>query len=447
MAITYDFFIIAHEEGDVLQATIDSVFQSKFEAAKMGEDLGNIHILLNNANQITADVALFNSHMLNVHESKFTSISDARNHITKLAISQLIFFLDGDDSVSKNWIYEAINVYRKKSQTSEPLVLVPEYIFRRKQCIETITKLYNSVSNQIYPYSIFFENFWVSSFCAPRSLFYEVNFPRISVETSELWEDWSFYLEVISKNINIYNVKSTYQLIRVSDKSLSFKWREEVNSSTFIGNKLLKVYLLGGDDLDFFRNKSFIFSFFHLVEKAASTLTMNSLTYKKINSDLSKMTRLELYLHYWKYGYAELRIHRVQKSLLKLIKSANLQIHEKYKVSNCRCENFTQLRHQNRSNISKSLHLILDLLVKSERHSLTVAPLDNECSAIKIDIKDGNVSVSYLSEQNDFRDFHVREKINNYDKSFTFVHNIDELRDINNVLIKIHRLFFKNNYC
>lgn len=148
-------------------------------------------------------------------EIQYGSLAASRNVGIDHAKTEYVGFLDGDDFISSNWLYEAT---QKQLSNRHQLLCFPEYILSFGQKIEYM----ESLSSKKVPFIVAAQNnFWASSSFGHISTYELCPYnERIDKNVNFCFEDWDFNLRCLSKGIMLEPVLNTYLFYRRRGNSM-----------------------------------------------------------------------------------------------------------------------------------------------------------------------------------------------------------------------------------
>ena len=204
--------ITAHTEGVFAHKTMLSV-QAAAELLSQHGISYEILVHLDNGDKLTRSVfqAFAKDQHFRLIEAHFGDAGPSRNNLVKNSKGKFISFLDADDLISSNWLYQA---YQKLNHTQSPIIVHPEYnltfgIGVEQQIIWRQTNSYNDVTDAFLAVGV---NRWTSCSMAPRAVYLSTPFPESGHGYGN--EDYWFNTELLGKGVRHHIVEDTIQFYR-----------------------------------------------------------------------------------------------------------------------------------------------------------------------------------------------------------------------------------------
>lgn len=126
-AMKFSLIVTAHDEGMVVEATLTSVFRAvEFWREKSGasEEDFEILVLLDRGTEETRECLRGYTGKVRVIECDFGDVGPARNYAASEAWGEYVFFVDGDDLVSRGYVDGALKILET---AEDEIVVCPEY--------------------------------------------------------------------------------------------------------------------------------------------------------------------------------------------------------------------------------------------------------------------------------------------------------------------------------
>lgn len=202
--IDISLLISFHHEGLIGIPTLKSAFQAKDFAEKNNISVEIVAILDCPSNDTKM---LIQKHKNQIDKIKEVTCADpgmTRTLGMKITKGHYVALLDGDDLISKNWLYEAYQL----AKTSKKIIVHPEvnlyfgsnpFIFRHQPQHELKTKFF-----------LFEANLWTSLSFAKRSVY--MKFPYKACPHGH--EDWEWNCDTLGHGIDHVIAKNTVHFIR-----------------------------------------------------------------------------------------------------------------------------------------------------------------------------------------------------------------------------------------
>lgn len=149
-------------------------------------------------------------------ETRFGSISAARNTAVDNTQTEYLGFIDGDDFFSSNWVEEAMKAQISAKQ--ETVLCLPERIISFGSHIASQSVL----PSQIIPMAQMMNmHYWVSSSFSHISTYQAHPYnENINKNARFVFEDWDFNLRCIASGVSILPVENTYLFYRRRENSM-----------------------------------------------------------------------------------------------------------------------------------------------------------------------------------------------------------------------------------
>ena len=194
--------ITAHNESYLLTNSVKSVFENINFAKESHTFICEVYLNLDFPDFETRSVALDLKLLypdLNLSFSEFRDVSIVRNLFASKFNDAFLFFLDGDDYWSIDWIQRFLKIKNKSTST----IFHPRYtIFYDHNQINILkSRLLRCRSAALSQMMV--ENIFSSSFICHSNIFKKFQFKSGSIYTDNIYayEDWSFFRDTMSHNI------------------------------------------------------------------------------------------------------------------------------------------------------------------------------------------------------------------------------------------------------
>lgn len=176
----FSLIITAHNEGQTLGATIESAFRAvKFWQAKSGASKNDFEILtiLDRGTEETRDCLRKYAGKVRVVESDFGDVGPARNLGAEEAQGEYVFFVDGDDLVSQEYVDRGLATLEA---AEGEVVVCPEYCigFSEDGRKGSILRMEDSGARERDAFLLFNINLWVVAIGGRRETFLRYKYIR-----------------------------------------------------------------------------------------------------------------------------------------------------------------------------------------------------------------------------------------------------------------------------
>ncbi len=177
-----------------------------------------------------------------VLENRFGDVGLARNYAAKEAKGEFIFFVDGDDLVSENYIVGSLAILE---QEQNDIVVCPEYCigFSDDGKNGSVLRMANSKSKELDAYMLFSVNLWIMAIAGRRKIFLE--HPYIETRDGYGHEDYALNIELAAANIPHRIASGTvyfYRQKRQSRRTMNIAKRHTQPYSGLFDYKLWKKF-------------------------------------------------------------------------------------------------------------------------------------------------------------------------------------------------------------
>ena len=148
-------------------------------------------------------------------EVAFKSLAASRNSGIDLVKTDYVGFLDGDDFLSKNWVYEALK-HQKKIRNR--VLCFPKYVISFGK--HNATQIIKPSSGIPIP-QLINTHYWNSASFGHISIYRDLFYNEIINRNNKfVFEDWDFNLRCIAQKIEIEPVNNTYLFYRRKHNSM-----------------------------------------------------------------------------------------------------------------------------------------------------------------------------------------------------------------------------------
>jgi glycosyltransferase involved in cell wall biosynthesis len=211
--------INAHNEGSYLLAAIISAKTSQEHLHRHSGVESELIIILDNADNQTSVIA-HKETSARVFEVSFSDLGSSRNFAVEKSKGSFVAFLDGDDLWSYNWLSRASDLI---SQGDTRSIFHPQvsYYFGHGTTSNstTIFEHKSSDNKEFDKFMMCSVNPWTALCLANKELLQENPYFPLDTERGLGFEDWSFNLITVEKNITHRVVPDTAHFIRNKPKS------------------------------------------------------------------------------------------------------------------------------------------------------------------------------------------------------------------------------------
>ena len=218
----FNFLITAHNEQTLLTKSVVNVFDSIDSALCKFDFAYEVRLNLDNSDDLTLktanDLASNYTH-LKVTQSEFGDVSKVRNNFASDVSSSFLFFLDGDDFWSPDWVTKFCELKRKRHDT----IYHPNYtiFYDSNHIILLRSKSRQSLSTTRS--RLLLENLWSSSFIAHSDIFRSHKFRsgKVHDDSKFAYEDWSFFRDCYAYGFRNSVLKNTthFHLLRMNSNT------------------------------------------------------------------------------------------------------------------------------------------------------------------------------------------------------------------------------------
>ncbi len=208
-----------HCEGAVLARTLDSLALARRYAAERGCGV-DVHLVLDRADAATRDVAEQRQlHLTSCIQVDFGNLGSAREAGLAQARNEWIAFLDGDDLISRNWLYEAY-AHAQASERPRDTIFHTE-LFVGFGAEVFFRRAVRSIDPEFDPLCLIADWFFCNNLFAHRSVFERCPIEPYDHENGLGAEDWHWSCQTLALGFARDFVPRTAYFYRVKPPSLS----------------------------------------------------------------------------------------------------------------------------------------------------------------------------------------------------------------------------------
>jgi glycosyltransferase involved in cell wall biosynthesis len=236
--------VCGHNEGRLLHRTLHSIFDS-VDYAKSKSDLRiEVILSLDNPSKETLDYLESSkfTNKIKIYKNNFEDVALSRNFAVKKTEGKYIAFIDGDDLMCSNWIYDTYNLAESISDKGDQ-VFHPEYLinFEGKSLI---WKRLSTESPNFRYGTMMYANCWDLTCFMAKSLAVKSPFEPCPRDSGWGMEDYHFFLETLGNGVQHIVVPQTVVFIRV--KSTGSRLSQHVTSHSIVQKtKFFEPEILG----------------------------------------------------------------------------------------------------------------------------------------------------------------------------------------------------------
>jgi glycosyltransferase involved in cell wall biosynthesis len=253
--------VCGHNEGRLLHRTLHSIFDSVDYAKSKKELKIEVILSLDNPSKETLDYLESSefTKKINIYKNNFEDVALSRNFAVKKTEGKYIAFIDGDDLMCSNWIYDTYNLAESIGDKRDQ-IFHPEYLINFEGKSLIWKRL--STGNPNFRYgTMMYANCWDLTCFMPKSLAAKFPFEPCSRDSGWGMEDYHFFLETLGNGVEHIVVPRTVVFIRV--KSTGSRLSQHVTNHSivqktkFFEPEILGKYILATNlDKDFVQKKS-----------------------------------------------------------------------------------------------------------------------------------------------------------------------------------------------
>ena len=219
--------ILGHREGLYLGQAINSAVLAKKHCENNGIDV-RIIVVLDNADQLTTDVASMFSTQVTVVTSTFGDPGAARKSVLDLLhlTESYVAFLDGDDLFGEEWLTRAFQF----ASTNPGAVLHPEFNLFFGNDDVVVTRGQDSDSKTFDKKILIDNNPWSALAFVPCEILRACSYPTNDRLNRIAYEDWTWNIKTLKAGYHHRYVPGTIHFIRLGNLS-STNEKNKINQS------------------------------------------------------------------------------------------------------------------------------------------------------------------------------------------------------------------------
>jgi len=210
--------ILFHAEDLIAHRTLRSIGRATDYCEKKSLHVERVCVL-DNAASLTRDIVLKSAPNL-VVETSFGDPGLARNAGVQRASGEYVAFVDGDDFISENWLY---NAYLQMEATSREVVLHPEVVLafgRIQRCWRHLSQ----DSPKFHVGNLLCFNYWNSAAFLRRETCVRIPYVAARARNGFGYEDWHWNTLVVADGVKHEVVPCTAHFTRM--KTAGSRWSE-----------------------------------------------------------------------------------------------------------------------------------------------------------------------------------------------------------------------------
>lgn len=208
-----------HREGALLGRTLDSLARARRYAVERGCNV-DIHLVLDRANDATIEVAKDMKALLASYtEVDFGNLGAARQIGLARADNEWIAFLDGDDLISSNWLYDAHRAAREAQRPHDTVFHTELFVGFGAEVF--FRRAVRSTDPEFDPLCLIADWFFCNNLFAHRSVFERCPIEPYDHEKGLGAEDWHWSCQTLAQGFVRDFVPGTAYFYRVKPPALS----------------------------------------------------------------------------------------------------------------------------------------------------------------------------------------------------------------------------------
>ncbi len=213
--------VTTHKEGKLVENCIRTIMLNLEEASKWGQFDFEILVAADDSDEETeAALKLVCQTYSNIKvlKFKFNDVGVVRKKMVAECRFANIFFIDGDDLWSKNWLKLVLS----DGDLELRRIYHPELTFFTSQKQNSVLKSCPTRKKSWLKWTLLFENLWTSSFAIHKETFKFLNFKSGMVSKNLslfAFEDWSFFRDAYYEGIKHEVVSNTFHIHYLKSES------------------------------------------------------------------------------------------------------------------------------------------------------------------------------------------------------------------------------------
>lgn len=219
----FSLVVTAHDEGAMADATMRAVFRAAEFWQETAEADGEFEVLVvvDRGSEETLEYfqQYSNDTRVRVLTSDFGDVGPARNYAASEARGEYVFFVDGDDLVSRSYVTKALELLERASASGEKVVVGPEYCigFSEDGQSGSVLRMTSSAGRERDAFLLFNINLWVMTIAGRREIFLKHKY--IQSVGGYGHEDYAMNIELTGAGIRHMIVPDEVYFYREKQKS------------------------------------------------------------------------------------------------------------------------------------------------------------------------------------------------------------------------------------
>jgi len=206
--------ITAHNEGKMLEKTILSALRALDEVKASSEII--IHVDSGTKETLRCSEEYEGKNMIRVLRNNFGDVGPARNFAAEQAWGEFVFFIDGDDLISKDYVKKGLEILAKSKRE---IVVCPEYCISFSDDSKTgaILKMKSSAAREKDAFMLFSVNLWTAAIAGRRETFLKYKY----IETKDGYghEDYAINITLTAAGVKHVVVPNEVYFYREKEQS------------------------------------------------------------------------------------------------------------------------------------------------------------------------------------------------------------------------------------